>query len=91
MFTRIAVSAFSVMVLIGCDETPKDASKQEETSCKRLSEAECAANDECNWNVAKAKCKMIKSDDNSSQESAPETESSTPDTVPDTAPAETPQ
>jgi len=91
MFTRIVVVAFSLMALAGCDDTPKDTSKQEASVCKGLDEAQCTANNECSWNAEKAKCKEKASDDKSSQESPPKAEDPTPSVTPDTAPGGTPQ
>ena len=83
MFIRIAVAAFSIMVLAGCEEAP--------SVCKGLSEAECTANSECAWSAEKARCRKKKADDKSSQERAPTTEGTSPGATPEPTPGGTPQ
>jgi hypothetical protein len=83
MFTRIAVAAFSVVVMAASDDTPKDtsapaASTPKVAVCRGLSEAECSANDACSWKAEKNRCKKTESDDPSPQESAPAEEDKDP-------------
>ena len=55
----LLVAASAVLLLSGCDEGSK---KQEEASCKGLTEAACTAKGECSWNADKRKCKTKKQD-----------------------------
>lgn len=91
MFSRLIIATFSVFLLAGCDDTPKDTSEKEGVSiCKGLDEAQCTANNECVWKADKAKCTKKESDETSPQQSSPQPESGTPEATPQPKP-DTPQ
>ena len=94
MFTRVVAAAFSVLLFSACEEASKNI-------CKGLSEADCTAKTECEWNAEKDKCKWKKerppesSAPPASSEQAPPEQSappapSGPSTAPETGPGDTP-
>jgi hypothetical protein len=53
MFLRIAAASFSVFVLTACEEA---TAPQVSSVCSGLSQSDCAAKSECQWNAAKSQC-----------------------------------
>ena len=85
MLTRLLMTACCVALLCGCDEGPKNESKQNEV-CRGLAQAECTANAECKWKAEKEKCKQ-KDDSDTEQGTPPAPDQGTPaHPTPDTPP-----
>jgi hypothetical protein len=63
------------LLLVACDD---DQAKK--SICKNLSQAECIAKSECQWNAEKGKCRRKKTDERppSEPEPAPAPESAPP-------------
>jgi hypothetical protein len=88
MLTRLLGVTCCVVLLSGCDESPKDQSKLA-SICKGLNQADCIANSECGWNAEKEKCRQKKQDGAQPQQSP--TPSAEPATPPEPTPGATPQ
>jgi hypothetical protein len=85
MLIRLLIATCCVAFLCGCDEAPKNESKQNEV-CRGLARAECTANPECKWSDKKEKCKQ-KDDSGAEQSLPPEPDQGAPtQPTPDTPP-----
>jgi hypothetical protein len=63
MLIRIVAASIAGFLLVGCDDNGKDQSKQVGNICKGLSQTDCAAKSECEWNADKKKCRRKKAED----------------------------
>jgi hypothetical protein len=86
MLIRLIAACLAGLLLAACDDNGKDQSKQAEASkCKGLSETDCAAKSECEWNAEKDKCKKKKVEDTKPEATQPSPQpeqAPTPETTP---------
>ena len=91
MLIRVVSACLAGLVLVACDDNGKDQSKQAKAPiCKGLSETDCAAKTECQWDAEKDKCRRKKADDTAPETTSPETTNHAPTSEPTPAPETTP-
>lgn len=90
MIIRVFVACLAGLVLVGCDDSGKDQSKQAEAKlCKGLAQTECEAKAECRWDAEKEKCRRNKAEDQTPEAPSADSPDETPAPAP-TPPAESP-
>ena len=86
---RVASVCLAALFLVACDDNGKDQSKQASNICKGLSQTDCAAKTECQWDAEDDKCRRKKVDDKAPEATSPTDQAPAPEPTPapETAPA----